>query len=70
MQWKRIRRAEFSRFRNPQPARLTAFTSRLYPNARTEAANTGIKNIKRIRRGFRDVKRCRPRILLTSAARC
>jgi hypothetical protein len=29
VQWNRIRRAEFSRLRNPQPLRLTCLTSRL-----------------------------------------
>lgn len=37
--------------------------------ARVEAANTGIKNIKRTGRGFRNVENYRTRILLTSAAR-
>ena len=37
-------------------------------NAKTEAANTGIKNIKRIGRGFRNAKNYRARILLTSVA--
>ena len=38
-------------------------------NARTEAANTGIKNIKRTGRGFRNQDNYRTRILLTSAAK-
>jgi len=38
-------------------------------NARTEAANTGIKNIKRTGRGFRNSDNYRARILLTSAAK-
>ncbi|WP_196775211.1 transposase [Rhodococcus opacus] len=37
-------------------------------HAKTEAANTGIKNIKRIGRGFRNAKNYRARILLTRAA--
>lgn len=37
--------------------------------ARVEAANTGIKNIKRTGRGFRNAENYRTRILLTSAAR-
>ena len=37
--------------------------------ARVEAANTGIKNIKRIGRGFRNAENYRMRILLTSAAK-
>ncbi|MEV7529377.1 ISL3 family transposase [Agrococcus sediminis] len=38
-------------------------------NARTEAANTAIKHIKRTARGFRNEHNYRSRILLTSAAR-
>jgi transposase len=38
-------------------------------NARTEAANTTIKNIKRTGRGFRNENNYCTRILLTSAAR-
>jgi transposase len=38
-------------------------------NARTEAANTTIKNIKRTGRGFRNNENYKTRILLTSAAR-
>ena len=38
-------------------------------NARTEAANTTIKNIKRTGRGFRNENNYRARILLTSAAK-
>lgn len=38
-------------------------------NARTEAANTAIKHIKRTARGFRNEGNYRSRILLTSAAR-
>jgi transposase len=38
-------------------------------NARTEAANTTIKNIKRTGRGFRNAENYRARILLVSAAR-
>jgi transposase len=38
-------------------------------NARTEAANTSIKQIKRTGRGFRNAGNYRARILLTSAAR-
>lgn len=37
--------------------------------AKVEAANTGIKNIKRTGRGFRNAGNYRTRILLTSAAR-
>ena len=37
--------------------------------ARVGAANTGIKNIKRTGRGFRNAENYRMRILLTSAAR-
>jgi transposase len=38
-------------------------------NARTEAANTTIKNIKRTGRGFRNARNYRTRILLASAAK-
>lgn len=38
-------------------------------NARTEAANTGIKHIKRTGRGFRNESHYKARILLASAAR-
>jgi transposase len=38
-------------------------------NARTDAANTGIKNIKRTGRGYRNPAHYQARILLTSAAR-
>jgi transposase len=38
-------------------------------NARTEAANTGIKHIKRTGRGYRNPTHYQARILLTSAAR-
>jgi transposase len=38
-------------------------------NARTEAANTGIKQIKRTGRGYRNADNYRSRILLASAAR-
>jgi transposase len=38
-------------------------------NARTEAANTGIKHLKRTGRGFRNADNYRARILLSSAAR-
>ncbi|MDZ7914520.1 MAG: transposase [Rhodococcus sp. (in: high G+C Gram-positive bacteria)] len=38
-------------------------------NAKTEAANTMIKNIKRTARGFRNADHYRTRILLASAAR-
>jgi transposase len=38
-------------------------------NARTEAANTGIKHIKRTGRGYRNSSHYQARILLTSAAR-
>lgn len=38
-------------------------------NARTEAANTGIKQIKRTGRGYRNAHNYRARILLASAAR-
>ena len=38
-------------------------------NAKTEAANTSIKNIKRTARGFRNEHHYTARILLTSAAR-
>ncbi|HKF88267.1 MAG TPA: transposase, partial [Propionibacteriaceae bacterium] len=37
-------------------------------NARTEAANTGIKQTKRTGRGYRNPAHYRARILLTSAA--
>lgn len=37
-------------------------------SARTEAANTSIKNIKRTGRGFRNPDNYRTRILLASAA--
>jgi transposase len=38
-------------------------------NARTEAANTSIKQIKRTARGYRNPANYRARILLASAAR-
>lgn len=38
-------------------------------NARTEAANTAIKNIKRTGRGFRNENNSRTPILLASAAK-
>jgi transposase len=38
-------------------------------NARTEAANTNIKHIKRTGRGYRNPRHYQARILLTSAAR-
>lgn len=38
-------------------------------NARTEAANTGIKQIKRTRRGYRNAHHYKARILLAIAAR-
>ncbi len=38
-------------------------------NARTEAANTGIKNIKRTGRGYRNPAHYQARILLASTAR-
>jgi transposase len=38
-------------------------------NARTEAANTGIKQIKRTGRGYRNPHHYKARILLASAAR-
>ncbi len=38
-------------------------------NAKVEAANTSIKNIKRTARGFRNAQKYRARILLASAAR-
>jgi transposase len=38
-------------------------------NARTEAANTSIKHIKRTGRGYRNAAHYRARILLASAAR-
>jgi transposase len=38
-------------------------------NARTEAANTGIKQMKRTGRGYRNPANYRTRILLASAAR-
>jgi transposase len=38
-------------------------------NARTEAANTGIKNLKRTGRGYRNAAHYKTRILLASAAR-
>ncbi|MBW4042958.1 MAG: transposase [Acidobacteria bacterium] len=38
-------------------------------NARTETANTSIKQIKRAGRGFSNEANCRARILLRSAAR-
>jgi len=37
-------------------------------NSRTEA-NTTINNIRRTGRGFRNLDRCRTRILMTSAAK-
>ena len=37
--------------------------------ARVKAANTGIKNIKRTGRGFRNAENYRTRIPLTSAAK-
>ena len=39
-------------------------------NARTEAANTSIKNIKRTGRGFRNPANYKARILLRSASKC
>ena len=39
------------------------------PNARTEAANTSVKQIKRTGRGYRNPAHYQARILLTSAAR-
>jgi transposase len=38
-------------------------------NARTEAANTSIKHIKRTGRGYRNAQNYQARILLTSAAK-
>jgi transposase len=38
-------------------------------NARTEAANTSVKQIKRTGRGYRNPAHYQARILLTSAAR-
>jgi len=38
-------------------------------NARTEAANTSIKQLKRSGRGYRNAAHYRARILLTSAGR-
>ena len=38
-------------------------------NARTEAANTSIKQLKRSGRGYRNPRHYRARILLASAAR-
>ena len=46
----------------------TFITTRV-TNARTEAANTTIKNIKRTGRGFRNHDNYRCRIMITSAAR-
>jgi transposase len=49
------------------PAVEVLITSRV-TNARTEAAKTGIKHIKRTGRGYRNPAHCQARILLTSAA--
>jgi transposase len=64
----------------PETDRLVATLEKWWPaievlivtgvtNAKTEAANTGIKNIKRTGRGFRNADNYRARILLTSAAK-
>lgn len=64
----------------PETDRLVATLEKWWPaievlivtgvtNARTEAANTTIKNIKRTGRGFRNEDNYRARILLTSAAK-
>lgn len=50
------------------PAIEVLITHRI-TNARTEAANTGIKHIKRTGRGYRNPTHYQARILLTSAAR-
>jgi transposase len=50
--------------RNPDATIVTGVT-----NARTEAANTAIKQIKRTGRGYRNAHHYRARILPTSAAR-
>jgi len=50
------------------PAIEVLITTRV-TNARTEAANTGIKQIKRTGRGYRNPRHYQARILLTSAAR-
>jgi transposase len=50
------------------PAIEVLITTRV-TNARTEAANTGIKQTKRTGRGYRNPAHYRARILLTSAAR-
>lgn len=66
--------------RMPETDRLAATVTAWWPqievlivtgvtNARTEAANTSIKQIKRTGRGFRNPAHYRARILLTSAAR-
>ncbi|WP_280173887.1 transposase [Geodermatophilus obscurus] len=64
----------------PETDRLWATTTAWWPaievllvtgvtNARTEAANTSIKQIKRTGRGYRNPAHYRARILLASAAR-
>lgn len=66
--------------RMPETDRLSATVTAWWPqievlivtgvtNARTEAANTSIKHIKRTGRGFRNSEHYRARILLASAAR-
>jgi transposase len=48
---------------------IEVLIARRVTNARTEAANTGIKHIKRTGRGYRNPAHYQARILLTSAAR-
>ena len=50
-------------------ARSTLVARQLEPILRTDAANTGIKQIKRTSRGDRNPAHYQARILLTSAAR-
>jgi transposase len=79
-----LRRARFDEAvaaaATPETDRLAATITAWWPavevlivtgvtNARTEAANTGIKNIKRAGRGYRNPHHYRARILLASAAR-
>jgi hypothetical protein len=55
--------------RPAQSPNSTTLTRPWVTNARTEAANTGIKQIKRTGRGYRNADNYRARILLASAAR-
>jgi transposase len=48
---------------------IEVLIARRVTNARTEAANTGIKHIKRTGRGYRNPAHYQARILLSSAAR-